>query len=200
MPETVKTPEIVEADAPNLPVDRKLRREMRQERLANASNVTFALDPAVRRFVERQAKEAGMDLTHFMQKMVESHVISTAPEGDTLATRLAAKRYVLDRAVNLAVKMDADGRFEPHFILHVVQEAGKDARFMQQYARATGDEKGDNPKRAERARISLNQQIGRLIKKAAGAKSQRKPNGTIARAQVKDQMISTYTLLTKKAA
>lgn len=179
--------------------DRQALRARRAEKMVKASTVTFTMDPAVRRFMDAQAKEAEMNLTHYLQKLVETHVVETAPEGDPLAARLAAKRFVIDHAVATALKLESAGKFDEHFILTVVREAETDPTFAAQYALAVGGQDGETKRSTERARVSLNQQIGRVIKKAVGARSKRNDAGKIARAQVPDAMIATYTLLAKAA-
>lgn len=178
------------------PKPRAGKRQAKLKRLAKASTVTFALEPSVRRFVEEQAQFAGMDLGHFMQKLVENHVLATAATDDPLAHRLTAKRAVIETAVTQAQKLDAEGKFDEHFILTVVKKAEQDPAFIANYNVAVGGLPAAD-KAAQRARVSLNQQLGRLIKKAAGAKSKRTEAGPIARAQVQDALISTYTLLVK---
>ena len=133
-----------DAGSANDATDRVARRAKRLEKLAKASTVTFTMEPAVRQFMDKQAKAAGMNLTHYMQQLVETHVIQAAPADDALGGGA---------------------------------QAGSRA--------------------ATRARVSLNQQIGRVIKKAVGARSKRNESGKIARAQVQDALISTYTLLDK---
>ena len=84
------------------------------------------------------------------------------------------------------------------FILNVVRRAASDERFMANYDMAVDAQSAD--KRAlARAQAPVNQQIGRLIKRAAGARSKRDAKGKIMRAQVQGEMISTYTLLEKAA-
>ena len=167
-----------------------------RERMAAANKITMILETDVRKFVARQAKDAGMDIVPFLQKIVESHVLTTAPKGDPLAGRLKAKRAVLDQAVALAGQTQADGEFDEHFILTVMKKASQDAEFKSLYDQAIGatDEK---PRR--RDRVSLNQQLGRLIKRAAGAKSKRDDNGKIMRSQAQGQLLTSYTLLEKAA-
>lgn len=168
------------------------------EKIEKASTVTFMLELPVRKFMDAQAKAAGMNMTHYMQKLVETHVIATAPKDDVLALRLAAKRHVIDHTVALATKLDAAGKFDEHFILTVVTEAQKDAEFKSQYELALGEVEAEG--KAKRARVSLNQQIGRMIKKSVGAKGKRNEEGRIMRAQVQDAVIATYTLLEKPVA
>ena len=105
-PETIKSGKKVAN--PELAV----RRAKRMESVAKATNVTFTLELPVRRHIDAQAKAAGMNLTHFMQKLVEDRVISTAANDDPLALRLAAKRHVIGHAVALAVEMDASEKFD----------------------------------------------------------------------------------------
>ncbi len=179
------------------PAEREAIKARRMEKLAKASTVTFTVEPAVRRFLDAQAKATGLNLTHYMQKLVESHVIDAAPADDPLALRLAGKRHVIDQAVALATTLDKAGKFDDHFILTVVQEAEKDPDFVAQYAAAIGGKEAKGTRAAARARVSLNQQIGRVIKKSIGARSKRNEAGKIVRAQVQNAMIVTYTLLEK---
>lgn len=172
------------------------RREKLLARLSKASNVTFTLEVPVRKRLDALAREAGMNLNHYMQKLVEAEVIASAEADDALAERLAAKRWVIDHVVAVAARMDAAGTFDEAFILSVIREAQKDPAFEGNYAKAT--EAGEGGK-AARARVSLNQQMGRMIKQAVGARSKRGDGGKILRAQVEDELIATYTLLEKAA-
>ena len=175
-------------------------RARKLEKIEKASTVTFTLELPVRKFMDAQAKAAGMNMTHYMQKLVESHVIEAGGAKEPLSVRLAAKRKVLDQVVALATKLDKAGKFDEHFILTVVSEAGKDSTFKAQYDAALGLEKDDGEAKVKRARVSLNQQIGRMIKKSVGAKSKRNPQGQIARGQASDAFVATYTLLEKPVA
>jgi len=196
MPVKARTKSEVPSEPVKTSAPRAGRRAATLKRLAKATNVTFTLEPAVRRHIEGQAKAAGMDLTHFMQKLVETHILSTVPADDPLAMRLQAKRDVIDLIVARARAMDAAGQFDEHFILNVVTEAAKDPGFVQRYQMATTGE-GLPDRVAQRARVSLNQQMGRLAKSAVRAKSKRNDSGKIMRAQTSDGLIATYTLLTK---
>ncbi len=174
------------------------RRQEKRQRIAEANKMTFILETEVRKFMAAEAKAAGMDLAPYLQKVVENHVMANAPAGDPLAERLRAKRAVLDYAVDLARKTDEEGAFDEHFIGNVLKKAAQDETFTRLYAQATGTN-DENPKRAARARAPLNQQLGRLIKRAAGARSKRDESGKIMRAQVQGEILSTYTLLDKAA-
>lgn len=175
-------------------------RARRLERIEKASTVTFTLELPVRKFMDAQAKAAGMNLTHYMQKLVETHVIETGTADEPLARRLAAKRQVIARVMELATKLDSAGKFDENFILSVVSEAGKDADFNEQYELALGVDASEGEAKVKRARVSLNQQIGRVIKKSVGAKSKRNEQGKIARGQASDTFVTTFTLLERAAA
>ncbi len=179
--------------------DKPARRKERMARIEKANKITVTLQTEVRRFLAAQAKAEGMDMGHFMQKLAETHIIDTAPEGDALAARLGARRGVVDHVVKLAQSMDADGEFDEHFILNVLKRAHGDAAFAKMYATAVAEAQ-DKPKLAGRAGVALNQQLGRLIKRAVGAKSKRDGDGKILRGQVKDEVVTSYTLLEKPAA
>lgn len=173
---------------------RPQRRKARLKRMAEANKATVILETDVRKFVVAQAKAAGMDVNHYLQKVVENHVIAAAPAGDALAERLAAKRAVLDRAVELARQVDAEGGFDEDFILTVMRRAAGDSVFQAAYGKAV-----DPDAKGPRSGAALNQQLGRLIKRVAGAKSKRNDDGKIQRAQTQGELISTYTLLQRAA-
>lgn len=175
-------------------------RARKLQKIEKASTVTFALELPVRKFMDAQAKAAGMNLTHYMQKLVETHVIEAGGADEPLAQRLAAKRQVIDQVVALAIKLDKSGKFDENFILTVVGEAGKDKKFKAQYEAALGVEASEGEAKVKRARVSLNQQIGRVIKKSVGARSKRNPQGQIARGQATNAFVTTYTLLEKPEA
>lgn len=177
---------------------RQAQRKARLEKIEEANRMNFALQTDVRRHIAAQARAEGMDIGHFMQKLVENHVLATTAADDPLAQRIAARRSVIDMTVARAKEMDAAGKFDTHFILNVMKSLHGETAFTEPYAKATGDDP-EQPKRAARERASLNQQLGRLIKRAAGAKSARDAKGKIQRAQVQDEVISSYTLLAKPA-
>lgn len=172
------------------------KRAGKRKRLAEANTITMILETPVRQFVAAQAKAAGMDIAPFLMKIVENHVVETAPDGDPLAARLAAKRAVLGRAVDYARELDEAGGFDDHFILNVLKKAAADPQFVADYNAAL-DGEGKDDKALARAKAPIHQQMGRLIKRAAGAKSKRDENGKILRGQVQGEMISAYTLLEK---
>jgi hypothetical protein len=155
--------------------------------------VTFSLQRKVRERLAGQARAEGLDLGHYLQKVLEAHIVATSGADDPLAERLEAKRAVIDGIVALASKLDADGHFDEHFVLTVMKEAAADPDFDVLYARATGG----TGKHAMRQRKVLNQQLGRVIRGAARAKGKRTEDGGVARAQVKGEIIRTYTLLTR---
>lgn len=177
---------------------RKLRREKRRKKIEKATTVTFSLQPEVRAFLTDQAKDAGMDLSFFMQKLVDDHLVATAPEDNPMSIRIQARRGVLDHVVDLARQMDARGEFSDDFILRVIQAASEDPDFMEMH-RIAVTEDPENERRNARARASLNQQIGRLIKRAAGARSKRDDNKKIMRGQAQDGILTSFTLLDKAA-
>ena len=157
----------------------------------NAVPVTFSLQRKVRERLAAQARAEGLDLGHYLQRVLEAHIVDTAEQDDPLASRLDAKRQVIEGIVALAQKLDAEGRFDEHFILTVMKEAAADPEFKDLYDRATGGQ----AKFAVRQRRILNQQLGRVIRGAAKAKGKRTEDGSVARAQIKGEIIRTYTLL-----
>lgn len=172
------------------------KRKNRREAIAAANKITVILETDVRKNLSAQARDAGMDLVPYVTKLLEGHIMANAPEGDALAGRLGAKRAVLDRAVAIARATVDAGNFDEHLILNVMKTASQDAEFTALYEQAVGAT-ADKPARNTRA--ALNQQLGRLIKRAAGARSKRDAGGKILRAQVQDEIITSYTLLDKAA-
>lgn len=180
------------------PVKEATRRQKRLERLSNANKVTFSLEPEVRSLIASEARKAGLDEGHYLQRAIETYLLDTAEPGDALAERLRAKRAVIERTVALAKQLDEDGSFDEHFILTVMKTAIRDEEFAALYAAAVGATANDADA-PEKAKMPLNQQLGRMIKRAVGAKSKKNEAGRIARAQVTGEAISTYTLLEKSA-
>ena len=117
------------------------------------------------------------------------------PQG-TLAERIRAKRAVIDHTVTLAQSLDAEGKFDENFVLTVMKTAAKDEEFMMIYNTAIGFNPETKKAHGQKA---LNQQLGRLIRKSVGATGIKTDAGRVARAQVAGEVISSYTLLTKKA-
>ena len=179
-------------------VDKAAPAKSRAQKIAEANKLTFSMETPVRKFIAAAARAAGMDMNHYMQMIVENHVIDSAPADDPLAARLAAKRTVLARAVEIAQDIEGEGGFDENFILTVLKRASADAVFQTAYQTATTPDP-ENERANRRASVALNQQLGRVIKRAAGARSLRNEKGKIQRAQVQGEMIATYTLL-KKAA
>lgn len=174
------------------------RHKVRMERIAAANKITVMLQTSVRKALAAQAKAEGMDMGHFMQKLAENHILETAPAGDPLAAQIGARRGVVDYVIALARTMEAEGAFDENFILNVMKRAHADADFAKMYAAAVTEP--GKTKSSGRAGVALNQQIGRLIKRAVGARSKRDGAGKILRGQVRDEVITSYTLLEKAAA
>ncbi len=170
------------------------KRVERRKRNAAANKVTVILETEVRKAITGQARDAGMDIAPFILDIVEAHLVANAPEGDLLADRLTARHAVLDHVVNLALQADERGEFDQDFILNVMNKASQDSEFMKVYNAAIDSENEDDTRRFKK---SLNQKLGRRIKRAAGAKSKRDQAGTILRETVQDEIISIYTLLEK---
>ncbi|MEP2890085.1 hypothetical protein [Tateyamaria sp.] len=196
-----------DADAPTMETNtseddgKAEKRAARLEKLKKAETLNFAVDAGVRAFLARSAKAQGLDLSHMMQKIVEGYIIDSAPKDSELSKRLTAKRAVIDMTQNFASEMDAAGQFDDHFILNVLKKAASNPTFAEAYATATGaaNSKKKSKQAAHRARTTLNQQLGRVIKRTVGAKSLRNDTGRIVRSTANDALISTYTLLTKAA-
>ncbi|CUH76497.1 hypothetical protein [Tropicibacter naphthalenivorans] len=168
----------------------------KRARAAATANIALPLDPQVRTRLTRLAKAEGMTLGHYLQKVLELHLLETAEEGDLLAQRLKAKREVIDHVVALAQMLDKDGKFDEHFVLTVMKTASEDEEFMELYKTVTGEE----GRKAARLQQTLNQQLGRLIRKAANAGSKRNEEGRAIRAQVTGEIITSYSLLERKEA
>ncbi len=157
--------------------------------------VAFSLEPQVRARMVQLAKAEGHELGHYLQKLVENHLLEKAADGDELAERIKSKRAVIDHVVTLAQKLDADGKFDEAFVLTVMQTAAKDKGFMTLYNTAIAE----GSKHSGRRQRLLNQQLGRLIRKAVGAVGKRNDDKKVMRGQATGEIISSYTLLAKDA-
>lgn len=157
--------------------------------------MAFSLEPAVRARFAAEAKTAGMELGHDLQKVLENHLLESAAGDDEPAARIRATRAVIDRIIELATGPDTGGQFDEHFVPTVMKAAAGDKGFMEDYQAAIAGE----GKKAAHAQKPLNQQLGRLIRKSVGAKGMRTEAGRVDRAQVTGEIITSYTLLTKQA-
>jgi hypothetical protein len=174
--------------------DRVERRKKRLAREEAANKITVILPTDVRKFISSQAQVAGLEMGHFMQRIVDAYVLETAPKDEPMTMTVAARRGVVDHVVALAQSKVAAGEVDEHFVLNVLKDAMTDAEFVKMYDVAIAKAE-DNEKRSARLRTSLNQQLGRMVKRAAGLKSKRDAKGKIMRAQVQDELLSTYTLV-----
>ncbi|OZB14030.1 MAG: hypothetical protein B7X55_11980 [Rhodobacterales bacterium 34-62-10] len=66
------------------PVKDATRRQKRLERLSNANKVTFSLEPEVRSLIASEAKKAGLDEGHYLQRAIETYLLDTAEPGDAI--------------------------------------------------------------------------------------------------------------------
>ncbi|MFP4274844.1 MAG: hypothetical protein ACLFRU_07435 [Paracoccaceae bacterium] len=174
----------------------KAMRRGRKMRQAGASKVAFHLEPEVQELCRAEAEKAGMETGHFLQKVVETWLLENAAPESALAERLAAKRAVIDRAIALAREVDAEGGFDEHFILTVMRRAMADDAFRTLYETAVGAQAEET---GVSAKTPLNQQLGRLIKAAVGARPRLDESGKAVRAQVTGEAIQSYSLLEKAA-
>ncbi len=173
--------------------DAKAAEAKKKAKAPLTANVALSLDAKVHTRLTRMAKAEGMELGHYLQKVLETHLLEQAEEGDPVAERLRAKRAVIDHVVTLAQMLDKDGKFDENFVLTVMKSAAQDADFMKLYNTAIGGE----GKKGVRQQKPLNQQLGRLIRKAANAKTKRSEEGKAMRAQVSGEIISSYSLLAR---
>lgn len=173
------------------------RRKARRERLAQANRVTVELASPVRKYLAAEARNAGVDLSGYLSRIAERFIIETAPEENPLARQLKARHVVCDRIDAIAVQIDEEGGFDEHFIRSVMQRAATDVGFVAQYRAALGPETMDDVAQ-EKARPPMNQQLVRMIKRAAGARSLRDAEGKITRADDADsEMMPRYMLVEK---
>lgn len=171
------------------------KKAARKKAPAAGSAANF-LETAVRAACRKAAREQGMELNHFLQKAIETYLLDHGNLDDDLKGRITAKRQIIDTAVDKAREIDAKGGFDENFILNVMKAVTTDSATGKVYETAIGGAVNDD--KAPR-RQSLNQQLGRVIKTAVGAKAKRNEKGKPARAQVAGEAISSYTLLEKTA-
>ena len=94
----------------------------------------------------------------------------------------------------MAVQLDLEGKFDPHFTLTVIDALFADPTFLEDYERVVG---GSAMSRGNAAKASLNMNLGWQIKSAVRADPLLDEKGRARRVQVKGRPIQSYTLLSR---
>lgn len=196
--EATKTPKAKKSGAKAAKAAKAANRNRPARKKAAAASGSAAnfLEPEVRAACRKAAKDQGMEMNHFLQKAVETYMLVHGDLEPELRARISAKRQVIDGAVRTAREIDGTGGFDENFVLNVMKAVTTDPETGKLYETAIGGKVTDE--KAPR-KSSLNQQLGRVIKTAVGAKAKRNEAGRLARAQVAGEAITSYTLLEKTA-
>jgi hypothetical protein len=103
-------------------------------------------------------------------------------------------QWLVDAAVRKAREMDAAGEFTAHFTLTVIRALFQDPEFAANYTKVEASETREN---GVSAKSALNMALGFHIKGAVKAESLLDEKGKPRRAQIKNESIQSYTLLSK---
>ena len=110
------------------------------------------------------------------------------PERPALHQRLVAQ------VAEAARELCRAGRFDPAITLHAIRACKEDPEWLAAYARFVG---GDIYQTGNDLKQQINREFGQSVKAATRAHVQKDERGRPIRASVEDEIIQSYTLLTK---
>ena len=162
--------------------------------MSESTTITLRLEVTLVALLEELARREGLEATAYIQRLVRLHVADSGlmPEEDRNRIRLTES--LTAQAVAKAVQIDAEGRFDAHFTLTVIDALFDDPAFLADYEQAIG---GPALSRGLAAKASLNMNLGWQIKAAVRAQPLLDAKGKARRVQVRNRPIQSYTLLTK---
>ncbi|UIJ70746.1 ribbon-helix-helix domain-containing protein [Aurantimonas sp. HBX-1] len=155
------------------------------------TRVSFRLQTEIYEAIQTLAKQAGVDVSAFMQDVLRQAVYDHLPAD--LQRELENTKALYAAAQAKARQVYNAGRFDEHFTLTVFRELMGDQETKQLYESVIGvDAYTDGASK----KMPLNMYLGWFIKNAVSAKPMVDASGKPRRAFVKDEPIKSYTLLT----
>ena len=154
--------------------------------------LTLRLDPALARGLETLAERASMDVAAYAERVLTRRVLdSDAITDPSVRQRLELRDKVADTLIGIALQMERDGAFNEHITLDVFREMMSSREARGEYEALVGGGATDTGLPGK----VVNLYLGRCIKRALKAESQKDEAGRIRRAFVKGEPIQSYTLL-----
>ncbi len=160
----------------------------------NAVKVSFRLDASVHDAIEKLAKQKSIETNAYIQRVLTLHATRSGVMEDAASERLELTEKIIEAAVQRARDLDADGKFDQHFILTVIRDIMGDPALRADYEKVVG---GDAYQSGLPGKSPLNMYLGWYIKNAIGADPILDEGGKPRRAQVRGEPIQSYTLLKK---
>ncbi len=110
--------------------------------------------------------------------------------------RLERLARLIQKVIEIVVRLDKDGKFSEHITLHVFQAAMADDNFRRDYTAHIG---GADPYVHGNPLKEVNRELGRSIKNALRADVVKDERGeTVEQRNLKGEVIQSYTLLKRR--
>jgi hypothetical protein len=159
-----------------------------------STTIALRLEKPLVALLEEMARGEGLEPAAYIQRLVRLHVADSGLMPEAERDRIQLTESLMTRAVTMALKLDAEGLFDAHFTLTVINALFCDSAFLVDYERAIG---GPALSRGLAAKASLNMNLGWQIKAAVCANPLLDAKGKARRVQVRNRPIQSYTLLTR---
>lgn len=160
---------------------------------ATTEMVAFRLEPIVRQTLEAMAKKDGIEVSAYMQRLLRLHAANSELMAPADRDRIVTSERLLNIAVRTACELEAAGHFDQHFTLTVIRKLFTDPTYRSDYEKVVG---GDAYRSGLPGKASFNMSLGWQIKAAVGADPILDDKGKPRRAQIREEPIKSYTLLT----
>jgi len=151
------------------------------------------LDSFVYSALAKAAKNAGLETNAYIERRLNQIAVNSGFMHKTQSERIKLEYDIIEIAIETARKLKSEGKFNEHFTLTVFQKLMQNPKFLSMYETAIG---GKAREVGLKGKSPLNMYLGWYIKNAVGADPLLTASGKPKRAQVKNEPIQSYTLLT----
>lgn len=155
--------------------------------------ISMRLDTFVYSALAKEAKNAGLETNAHIERCLNLIAIKSGFMDEIDSQRIKLEGDIIRIAINTARTLVSEGKFNEHFTLIVFQELMQNPEFISKYETAIG---GKAREVGLKGKSPLNMYLGWYIKNAVGADPLLTASGKPKRAQVKNEPIQSYTLLT----
>ena len=162
--------------------------------MSDSVTIALRMETSIMTPLEALARKEGLEVNAYVQRLVRLHVAHSGLMSLEERNRVFLTESLISRAVAMAVQLDLEGKFDPHFTLTVIDALFADPTFLEDYERVVG---GSAMSRGNAAKASLNMNLGWQIKSAVRADPLLDEKGRARRVQVKGRPIQSYTLLSR---
>lgn len=154
--------------------------------------LTLLLSNGVLEALTADAHAKNLDLGVHANRILEDYLLKHDKIADTVTKdEIVLGRELIDRAVQMARKL-GEISLPPSITFDAIQAVSADKDWIEKYEKLVGDNpfKHGNPKKH-----TINQNLGYYIKKALGADSATKADGSPMNIKVTGSIIQSYTPL-----